>query len=96
MKILVPGGAGFIGSHIVDAYIKAGHEVAVLDDLSSGKRSNLPSGVPTYELDIRREKVADVLDDFRPAVINHHAAQASVKVSTQDPVYDLAVNGGGF
>ena len=95
MKILVPGGAGFIGSHIVDAYIKAGHEVAVLDDLSSGKRSNLPSGVPTYELDIRREKVADVLDDFRPAVINHHAAQASVKVSTQDPVYDLAVNGGG-
>ena len=95
MRILVTGGAGFIGSHIVDAYIAAGHEVAVLDDLSSGKRSNLPDSIRVYRHDIRSEEINDVFAEFRPEVVNHHAAQASVKVSTQDPVFDLSVNGGG-
>lgn len=95
MRILVTGGAGFIGSHIVDAYLAAGHEVAVLDDLSSGKRANLPDDVPIFEHDIRSGDVDGVFREFRPEVVNHHAAQASVKVSTQDPVHDLSVNGGG-
>jgi UDP-glucose 4-epimerase len=95
MKILVTGGAGFIGSHVVDAYLKAGHEVAVVDNLSptgGGRRENVPSQVTFYQVDIRSEGLREAVADFRPQVINHHAAQASVKISMDDPTYDAEVN----
>jgi len=95
MRILVTGGAGFIGSHVVDAFLAAGHEVAVADTLVTGTRENVPAGADLHEVDIRSDAFAALVRDFAPHVINHHAAQASVKVSTRDPVHDLAINGGG-
>ncbi len=95
MRILVTGGAGFVGSHVVDAYVAAGHEVHVLDDLSTGRRDNLNDAATLHEMDIRAAELTDLVAALEPEVINHHAAQASVKVSTKDPEYDLAVNGGG-
>lgn len=93
MRILVTGGAGFIGSHICDHALSAGHEVAALDDLSSGKRENLPDGVRFYEVDIRdREATRKAMADFSPEAVSHQAAQASVSVSMQDPALDAAVN----
>ncbi len=95
MKILVTGGAGFIGSHVVEAYLAAGHEVRVLDNLATGRRGNVPRGTPLHEVDIHSNEAERIFDAFRPDVVNHHAAQASVKVSTADVVHDLEVNGGG-
>ena len=95
MRILVTGGAGFIGSHVVEAYLAAGHEVAVVDNLSlvgGGKRENVPSQARFYEIDIRSESLRDAFAEFRPQVVNHHAAQASVKISMDDPAYDAEVN----
>jgi len=95
VKILVTGGAGFIGSHVVEHYLGAGHEVAVVDNLSlvgGGRRENVPPQVRFYEIDIRSEALAEVFGEFRPQVVNHHAAQASVKISMDDPVYDAEVN----
>ena len=96
MKILVTGGAGFIGSHVVQAYVQAGHTVGVLDNFSTGKKANVPDGVQVFEGSVTDpEFVAATLADFQPEVINHHAAQVSVIVSTQDPVFDSALNIGG-
>jgi UDP-glucose 4-epimerase len=95
MKILVTGGAGFIGSHVVDAYLAAGHDVQVLDNLATGRRANVPRGVNLHEVDIHSNQAERIFDAFRPDVVNHHAAQASVKLSTEDIVHDLEVNGGG-
>lgn len=95
MRILVTGGAGFVGSHIVDAYLTAGHEVLVVDNLSSGRWENVPAGAAFRELDIRSPATEQVFLEFRPEAVNHQAAQASVKVSTADPFYDLDVNGAG-
>lgn len=95
MKILVTGGAGFIGSHVVEAYLAEGHEVRVIDNLATGRRSNVPAGVPLHEADIHSRETEGIFAEFRPDVVNHLAAQASVKVSTTDPVHDLEVNGGG-
>jgi UDP-glucose 4-epimerase len=93
MRILVSGGAGFIGSHIVETCLAAGHEVAVLDDLSSGKRENVPPGATLFVVDIRkREAVRQVLGDFQPEAVSHQAAQASVSVSMRDPALDAATN----
>jgi UDP-glucose 4-epimerase len=92
MRILVTGGAGFIASHIVDAYVEAGHEVAVLDNLSTGFRENLNRGARFYEMDLRDPALADVFDREKPEVVNHHAAQMSVKLSTEDPLFDADVN----
>jgi UDP-glucose 4-epimerase len=93
MRILVTGGAGFIGSHVVDALVEAGHEVGVLDDLSSGRRANVPGSLPLYEVDLRdRQRTWRVLDDFRPEVVSHHAAQVSVAVSMRRPARDAAIN----
>lgn len=92
MKILVTGGAGFIASHIVDAYIQAGHEVVVIDNLSTGRRENLNPHVRFYELDICDPKVTEVVAEERPEVINHHAAQIDVRRSVADPAFDAEVN----
>ncbi len=92
MRILVTGGAGFIGSHICDAYVAAGHEVLVLDDLSSGHRENVPSGAEFVEADVRSEEAARVVREFAPEVINHHAAQMNVRVSVERPAFDAEVN----
>ncbi|MBI2766037.1 MAG: NAD-dependent epimerase/dehydratase family protein [Chloroflexi bacterium] len=95
MKILVTGGAGFIGSHIVEAYLVAGHDVAVIDNLATGRRANCPEGARLHEVDIHARETERIFADFRPDIVNHLAAQASVKVSTGDIVFDLEVNGGG-
>ncbi|MCS6962458.1 NAD-dependent epimerase/dehydratase family protein [Thermoflexus sp.] len=92
MKCLVTGGAGFIGSHVVDALIKDGHEVVVVDNLSTGRRENLNPKARFYEIDIRSPALAEVFERERPEVVNHHAAQMSVRISMADPMYDAEVN----
>ncbi len=93
MKLLVTGGAGFIGSHIVEQALTRGHEVRVLDNLSTGKRENVPKGVHLYEVDLRdREATQRAIADFQPEVVSHQAAQASVSVSVRDPALDVSVN----
>ena len=93
MRILVTGGAGFIGSHVVDAYVAAGHHVAIVDNLVSGRRENLNPAATFYEIDIRdAELLAQVIEREQPDVVNHHAAQISVGRSVADPLYDADVN----
>jgi UDP-glucose 4-epimerase len=92
MKILVTGGAGFIGSNVVDAYLAAGHEVAVLDNLSTGKKENLNPKARFYQVDLTADNLAAVVAEFAPDVINHHAAQIDVRKSVSDPVYNARVN----
>ncbi|VAW37979.1 UDP-glucose 4-epimerase [hydrothermal vent metagenome] len=96
MKILVTGGAGFIGSNVVDAYIEAGHEVIVVDNLSSGKKENINPKARFIECDIRSHEMRDILNGQSPDVINHHAAQISVPASVEDPLFDADVNISGF
>jgi len=92
MKILVTGGAGFIGSHVVDLYIEQGHQVVVVDDLSTGTSSNLNPAATFYEMDVRDPKIAEVFERERPDVVNHHAAQMDVRRSVDDPIYDADIN----
>ncbi len=92
MKILVTGGAGFIGSHIVDLYLKNGHEVVVVDDLSTGVRENIDRRAKFYHMAIEDEQLEDVFSKERPDVLNHQAAQVDVRVSIADPVADANVN----
>ncbi|HON73435.1 MAG TPA: NAD-dependent epimerase/dehydratase family protein, partial [bacterium] len=93
MRIIVTGGAGFIASHVVDAFIKDGHTVGVVDNLSSGKRENINPAAMFFEVDIRdKEKLDEVFDSFKPDIIDHHAAQINVRYSVEDPVYDASVN----
>ena len=92
MRILVTGGAGFIGAHVVDGFRAAGHEVAVVDNLSTGDRANLDPSVRLFEHDTRDPSVEQAFKEFRPDVVDHHAAQANVPASVADPVYDASVN----
>lgn len=93
MRILVTGGAGFIGSHVVDAYVAAGHQVAVLDNFSTGRASNVNPAAEVHHVDVREQaEVAKVVAAFQPDVINHHAAQAEVPKSVADPAFDAHVN----
>ena len=93
MKILVTGGAGFIASHVADAYLKLGHKVTVLDNLSGGKRSNVPPKAKFVKMDIRdRKKVFALFKKERFEVVNSHAAQMSVPDSVKDPLFDAEVN----
>lgn len=96
MKILVTGGAGFIGSHITDALRSREHEVHVLDNLSSGRRANLPTDVPLFVHDIRDPESAALIAENRYEVLVHHAAQLDVRASVADPGFDAAINVGGF
>ncbi|MBR9976638.1 MAG: NAD-dependent epimerase/dehydratase family protein [Bacteroidetes bacterium] len=92
MNILVTGGAGFIGSSIADAYVRLGHDVVIVDNLSTGVLDNVPKGAPFYQMDIRDEGFVDVLYEHDIDIINHHAAQIDVRRSVEDPRYDLSVN----
>ncbi len=93
MKILLTGGAGFIGSNIVDAYIEKGYEVAVLDNLSTGKEKNINKKAKFYKVDLRDyDSLKKVIDDFCPEIINHHAAQIDVRKSVDNPQFDAEVN----
>ena len=92
MKILVTGGAGFIGSHVVDAYIKAGHEVVVIDNLSNGVKENINPKAKFYEMDIRDSKVEDVMKQHNFDIVNHHAAQINVRESINNPREDYEIN----
>ena len=95
MKVLVTGGAGFIGSHVADAFIRAGHGVAIVDDLSTGNRAWLPPAAAFHALDIRSGQLADIFGAERPDAVAHLAAQASVARSVADPAFDASVNIGG-
>lgn len=92
MRVLVTGGAGFVGSHVVDAYVAAGADVTVVDDLSTGRRANLNPDARLREIDIRSPELRQVFATARPDVVNHHAAQASVVASISDPEHDADVN----
>jgi UDP-glucose 4-epimerase len=95
-RILITGGAGFIGSHVADAYLGRGDQVLIVDDLSHGRSENIPSGAEFMELDIRDQAVADLIVDWRPDVISHHAAQMDVRLSVADPRFDASVNVDGL
>lgn len=92
MKILITGGAGFIGSNVVDTYIKEGHEVVVIDNLSSGKLENLNPKAKFYLMDIRSKELEKVFELERPEVVSHYAAQISVPASVENPTLDAEIN----
>lgn len=93
MRILVTGGAGFIGSHLADAFLADGHEVAVLDNLHGGLAERVPAGVQFFQTDIRdADAVARACREFRPQTVAHYAAQLDVRRSLADPAHDAAVN----
>lgn len=95
MKVLVTGGAGFIGSHVVDVLLEAGHDVAIVDNLwehGGGRIENVNPQARFYKLDVRDAALADIFEQERPEGICHLAAQHSVKISTDDPAYDAQVN----
>jgi UDP-glucose 4-epimerase len=96
MKIVITGGAGFIGSHIADAYIAQGHEVHVVDDFSTGREANLNPGAVVHRLDIADPEIVKVIANIQPDVLNHHAAQMDVRRSVADPAFDARVNIIGF
>ena len=95
-RVLVTGGAGFIGSHIAEAYLAAGWEVTALDDLSRGKASQVPAGVPLVVADIRSEAARTAVATGKFDVLNHHAAQIDVRLSVERPALDADINIAGF
>lgn len=95
-KVLVTGGAGFIGSHIVDAFLAEGHQVVVIDNLSSGSKKNLGSAAQLFELDVRGGEARALIEREKPDAVVHTAAQISVRESMYNPPFDVAVNVGGI
>ncbi|HYA23185.1 MAG TPA: NAD-dependent epimerase/dehydratase family protein [Terriglobales bacterium] len=93
MKILVTGGAGFIASHVSEAYLRAGHSVVIVDDLSTGKRENIPPAAKFFKQDITDfAGMEQIVAEERPEIINHHAAQMDVRRSVREPLFDARVN----
>ncbi len=92
MRILITGGAGFIGSNIADAYVADGHEVMVIDNLSSGKKENVPAAARLVLCDIASDTAVEAVRTFRPEIVSHHAAQVNVRASVADPVFDAQTN----
>lgn len=93
MKILVTGGAGFIGSWVSDAFVTQGHEVVIIDDLSTGIEENLPKSAEFIKCDIRDfDSVEKIISDFKPDIIDHHAAQIDVRKSVDNPMHDAEIN----
>jgi UDP-glucose 4-epimerase len=91
-KVLVTGGCGFIGSHVVDQFIAGGYQVVVVDNLSSGRRGNLNKAARLYELDIRSPDLEEVFQAENPQIVSHHAGQVDVRRSLVDPILDAEVN----
>ncbi len=91
-KVLVTGGAGFIGSHVVDGYLKQGWKVVVVDDLSSGKQENLNEKAKFYQMDITDKRLDKIFAEEKFKLVNHHAAQIDVRVSVKKPMFDAEVN----
>jgi UDP-glucose 4-epimerase len=91
-RLLVTGGAGFIGSHVAQRLVAEGHEVAVIDNLSTGRRENLPAGARFFLCDITSPEAAEIIRNFRPQVLVHHAAQMNVRFSVADPMADARDN----
>jgi len=92
MKILITGGAGFIGSHVTDAYVEQGHDVVVIDNLSTGFRKNVNSRAHFVEMDIQDQGIFDLFEKEKFDVVNHHAAQMDIRLSVKDPTFDARNN----
>lgn len=93
MKIIVTGAAGFIASHVVDAYLEAGHEVVGIDDLSRGRKQNINAKCRFYSCDIRDRKIVEsIFSTEKATVVNHHAAQMDVRRGVREPIFDAQVN----
>ncbi len=93
MKVLLTGGAGFIGSWVGEALIANGNEIFIIDDLSTGKIQNIPKDANFVKADIKdRDRLEKIFEDFKPEVVNHHAAQMNVRNSVEDPIFDAQVN----
>ena len=92
MNILVTGGAGFIGSHIVDKYLALGHSVTIVDNLSTGKKENINPDAKFIEMDIKDESISKVFEDGKFDLLSHQAAQMDVRVSVNDPKFDAQNN----
>jgi UDP-glucose 4-epimerase len=90
--VCITGGAGFIGSHLAEAFLAAGKRVLVIDNLSGGKRENVPAGAELHVLDIRSREAAELVRDSGVEILVHHAAQMDVRRSVEDPVFDADVN----
>ncbi|MBI5071678.1 NAD-dependent epimerase/dehydratase family protein [Candidatus Falkowbacteria bacterium] len=91
-KIIVTGGAGFIGSHIVDALVRRGHRVSVIDNLSTGKKENINPKAKFYKVDIRDKKIANIFKKEKPEAVFHYAAQIDARASACDPIFDAEIN----
>ena len=96
MRIVVTGGAGFIASNITDAYIEHGHEVHIFDDFSTGQRANLNPKATLHQIDIADSQSVTLIEQIKPDVLSHHAAQMDVRHSVADPSFDARVNILGF
>ena len=92
MKILVTGGAGFIGSQVADAYIENGNEVVIVDNLSTGRKENINPDAKFINIDITDKKIRQLFKEEKFDVVNHHAAQIDVRKSVADPIYDASIN----
>ncbi len=93
MKVLLTGGAGFIGSWVAEALIAAGNKVFIVDDLSTGNIENIPKYADFLKVDIKdRDRLEGIFKDFKPDLVNHHAAQMNVRNSIEDPIFDAQVN----
>lgn len=91
-KILVTGGAGFIGSHVVDLFVAQGYEVVIVDDLSTGRTSNLNPAAKFYQMDIRSPQIREIFEAEKPDYVSHHAAQMDVRRSVAQPLFDADIN----
>ena len=93
MKILITGGAGFIGSNVADRYLELGHGVIIVDNLVTGQRENIPKKAKFYQVDIcDADEITRIFNKEKPEIVNHHAAQMDVRKSVEDPIYDATVN----
>ncbi|NUM44938.1 MAG: NAD-dependent epimerase/dehydratase family protein [Anaerolineales bacterium] len=92
MKVFVTGGAGFIGSNVVDLLVENGYEVVIVDNLTSGRQSNLNPKAKFYQLDIRDPQLHEIFQHERPDFVSHHAAQVDVRKSVADPMHDASIN----
>lgn len=92
MKIVVTGGAGFIGSNLADGLLEKNHQVVIVDDLSNGKEENIPKEAKFYKTDIRDKELQKVFKEEKPDIVIHNAAQLSVRVSVEDPIIDADIN----